>query len=363
MNNGLVKIQSNATVDFSAPIVRIDGKGAVQGQATSTVHVRGSLLGNTTNLADFNMPGTIVFDGNGTEDAPQLLELFEQDVGNVAAGFRHNFAFHRVEIASGTYVKLVDLSDNSTNLDSEAGYADSLVIHAGSLFARNGFHFYVQGDDSPRIVPGRSDSQSDAAIGSHAVMTGAPAAIANLPPPNGKYSDNFLSTTSQDNPTACLCSSRSGGYTAEALLRTRDIQQAAIRTTASLVDNGAVYQFEGRGQLLLAMFESTVPIVDVSELGEPAPPPPPSQPPGAALGALTPPRPPETGVADASTPGSIGNHYFQAAIGSAGLLGFVWFLFVWRRSGGVNGLSPILPSRIGWRRILWKLAGRDDGSP
>jgi hypothetical protein len=142
-NNGLIKMGGNATVDFAAPTVRIDGQGALQGQSTSTVHVRGSLLGNTTNAAGFDQPGIVILDGNGTALSPQLLELMQQDQANAAAGYAGNVAYGTLTLGSGTYVKLVDQSNNAPGADAEAGYATSLIVPAGSTLNKNNLRFYA----------------------------------------------------------------------------------------------------------------------------------------------------------------------------------------------------------------------------
>ena len=144
-DNGIIKIDGTATLDFSVPTVTINGQGTLQGQSTSTVDISGSLLGNTTNVAGFSQTGTVLLDGNGTASSPQLLELMETDQGNVAAGYTSNLAYGTLQLGSGTYVKLVNQFQNSPSSGSkaEAGYANSLVVPAGSTFDYDGLNFYA----------------------------------------------------------------------------------------------------------------------------------------------------------------------------------------------------------------------------
>jgi hypothetical protein len=145
IDNGTIEIGGTATVDFSAPTVTIDGKGTLQGQSTSTVDISGSLLGNTTNVAGFSQPGTVLLDGNGTAIAPQRLELMEQDQGDVPAGYANPLAYGTLQLGGGTYVELINQFQNSPSSGSkaEAGYANSLVVPAGSTFDYDGLNFYA----------------------------------------------------------------------------------------------------------------------------------------------------------------------------------------------------------------------------
>jgi hypothetical protein len=127
------------------PTVTIDGQGTLQGQSTSTVDIGGSLLGNTTNVANFDQPGTVLLDGKGTASSPHRLELMETDQGNVTAGYTSNLAYGTLQLGSGTYVQLVNQFQNSPSSGSkaEAGYAHSLIVPAGSTFDKNGLNFYA----------------------------------------------------------------------------------------------------------------------------------------------------------------------------------------------------------------------------
>lgn len=138
-----IDLADDATLDFAAAVVRFDGTSYLSASATSTVHVRGSFLGNTTNEEDFAMPGTFLLDGSGTEASPQQLELMQEDLGNVAAGYANSRSFNTLVIGEGTCVLLVDLSDNASGMGAEAGYTDTLVQDAGSTLVWNSLNLYV----------------------------------------------------------------------------------------------------------------------------------------------------------------------------------------------------------------------------
>ena len=147
-NNGAIEIGATATADFSVPTVTINGKGTLQGAATSTLEIGGSLLGNTTSVAAFSEPGTVILDGNGTASSPQLLELMEPDQGDVAAGYTSSLAYGTLQVGAGTYVKLVNQFQNSpSNGKAEAGYANLFIVPTGSTFDRGGLNFYAKSSE------------------------------------------------------------------------------------------------------------------------------------------------------------------------------------------------------------------------
>ena len=84
VDDGAIVLCADSSLD--ATNLTITGQGTLQGQATSTLEISGSLLGDATNVADFDQPGTILMDGDGTEDSPQLFELMELDQGYGLAG-------------------------------------------------------------------------------------------------------------------------------------------------------------------------------------------------------------------------------------------------------------------------------------
>jgi hypothetical protein len=138
-----IELADDATLDLAVPTVRFDGASYLWATAASTVHVRGSFLGDTTNVEDFALPGTLLLDGDGTLAAPQQLELMQEDLGNVAAGYDDSRSFNTLLIGEGTCVQLVDLSDNASGADAEAGYTDTLAQDTGSTLIWGSLNLYV----------------------------------------------------------------------------------------------------------------------------------------------------------------------------------------------------------------------------
>jgi hypothetical protein len=156
VNQGVIRLQGNAVVDFAVPVVTIDEQGTVQGEPAGTMHVRGSLLGNTQNVASHTLPGTVWLDGAGTDAVPQLLEVMQADRGDIDDGYAANPSYGALKLGANTYVKLVDQARNSPSTSAEAAYADSLAVPTGTTLDRNKLRLYarqasIAGDD--RGVP------------------------------------------------------------------------------------------------------------------------------------------------------------------------------------------------------------------
>jgi hypothetical protein len=66
------------------------------------------------------------------------------DVGDVPAGYNRNFVYGTLALASNTYVRLVDLSDNAPGTNAEVLYANSLIVPAGCTLDLNGFLLYTR---------------------------------------------------------------------------------------------------------------------------------------------------------------------------------------------------------------------------
>lgn len=147
---GAVVVSSDSSLDVAS--LAVNGSGFLATDSTAQVHVRGSFLGNTTNLAQFSQSGVLWLDGQGTPDAPQLLELTQSDQGNVAAGYASGAAYGALRLGPNTYVKLVDQADNSSGDNSEAGYANRLVVPTGSTLDRNDLHLYAANDTTTAIT-------------------------------------------------------------------------------------------------------------------------------------------------------------------------------------------------------------------
>ena len=66
-----------------------------------------------------------------------------QDLGNVMAGFTHNFVYGSLSLSGGTYVRLVDNAHNATGAQPEALYVGTLLVPAGTTLDLNGLHVYA----------------------------------------------------------------------------------------------------------------------------------------------------------------------------------------------------------------------------
>ena len=155
----------------------------------------------------------------------------------------------------------------------------------------------------------------------------------------------------------------SGGYNKEHVQQVKNLQQMVIAQRAISVGNRGGYVFEDREQLLSAMLDLAIPVIETTELGEPAPPSPPSQLPVGTPESLTPPTPPtprKTVVAEESEPEADSNHVLPIAVGSLGLFGFIWFWMIWQRTRRVADPTQVASRRDGWWRSLFKSAGRKD---
>ena len=136
---GLIELDGTATMQVTT--VSIDRQGYLDGANTSTLQISGSLLGNTTSVTAFVQPGTVLFDGSGTPQNPQQLEVMEIDQSNVLSGYKSGLAYNNLEIGGNTYVQLVDNSSNSGGTP-EAVYVTNLQASPQSL-ELNGLKLYT----------------------------------------------------------------------------------------------------------------------------------------------------------------------------------------------------------------------------
>src|SRR5262249_43210175 len=88
---------------------------------------------------------TLSLNGFGTASSPQLLEVMSRDLGNVAAGFTHNFAYGTLALSSSTYVQLVDNAHNSAGAGADALYVNGLVVPSGATLDLHGLQVYARG--------------------------------------------------------------------------------------------------------------------------------------------------------------------------------------------------------------------------
>ena len=108
----------------------------------------------------FTPLGTITFNGSGTQQAPQLVEVMSQDEGNVASGFTANFAYGTIVVNAGTYVALVDQSKNTSSGEPEALYVKSLIVKAGATLDLQNLHVYAQSAQIDGTITHGSVSQT-----------------------------------------------------------------------------------------------------------------------------------------------------------------------------------------------------------
>jgi hypothetical protein len=142
-NQGNLNVAAGDTLIPNSSLVFNDPQ-FLSSQVGGTLQVSSNLLGNTHATNSYAPLGTTLFNGSGSASSPQLLEAMSQDLGAVAAGFVHNFAYGALVLANNTYVRLVDQSHNSAGAGAEALYADSLAVPAGCTFDLNGLHLYVR---------------------------------------------------------------------------------------------------------------------------------------------------------------------------------------------------------------------------
>ena len=143
VNHGALDPQAGGVLDFSGSF-RVDDPGILAGVPGGLITVSGDLLGNTANAAGYAPLVTVRFDGAGTPDAPQLLEVMGEELSDRDEGFVDNFAHSTIELAGSTYVQLVDLSDNAPGDDPEALYVHSLIVPAGTTLDLNGYNVYCR---------------------------------------------------------------------------------------------------------------------------------------------------------------------------------------------------------------------------
>ena len=160
-DDAAITLGPNATLDLAADQVTFDGNSYLAADSTSTVHVRGSFSADTTNSGNFSMPGVFLLDGHRTASSPQQLEVLEEDLGEgtavvttaVTTGYDSSFAFKTLQIGNATDTTCVKLVGSSpTSADHQAGYANALVVAAGSTLDRNGLHLYYANNAAPTVT-------------------------------------------------------------------------------------------------------------------------------------------------------------------------------------------------------------------
>ena len=139
-NQGTIQANSG-TFRIVGPI-SIDASGTLSTNWAGLLSIGGNLTGNSTAFADSNPQGLIVFNGSSTAANPQLIEVMSQDRGNTAAGFKNNFAYGTVIVATNN-AELVDQSANAPG-GPNALYVNSLGVGTSDTLNLNGLHVYAR---------------------------------------------------------------------------------------------------------------------------------------------------------------------------------------------------------------------------
>jgi len=145
-------------------------------QQGGTFYLTSNLLGQTRSPGLFAAPGIIAFQGSANGVNPQFLEVMSRDIGPDIAGFSSGFALGTLRLANSTYVRLVDLSDNSPGLatEREALYVNSVIVPGGATLDLNGLRLYaratqidgpIQGGTIERVADGGAIAQSSPTSG------------------------------------------------------------------------------------------------------------------------------------------------------------------------------------------------------
>ncbi|MCB1966271.1 MAG: RHS repeat protein, partial [Candidatus Accumulibacter sp.] len=157
-NAGVLSPVAGGVFDINGSF-RVDELGVLTGVGGGTFAISGDLLGDTRN-ADRYVPEAVVrFDGLGTSTDPQRLEVMGRDVGADPDGFSQNFVYTTLDLANGTYLQLVDLSDNAAGAGSEAVYVNSLIVPTGTTLDLAGLHLYTRAAQIGGTIVGGSIDQ------------------------------------------------------------------------------------------------------------------------------------------------------------------------------------------------------------
>jgi RHS repeat-associated protein len=136
------------TFEFDGANLSIDGSGILAGEPGTALDYGGaSLAGQTRNAGAFVPMPTVVLGGSEDPNAPQLLEVMSQDLGDTSAGFFRNFGYDTLQVGnpnSTANLKLVDNADNAPGTDPEALYVNTLIVPQFATLDLNGLHVYAR---------------------------------------------------------------------------------------------------------------------------------------------------------------------------------------------------------------------------
>ena len=140
---GTMGSHNGGTLLVSAPFA-VNGQGVMDVDAQSYLYFGGNVLGNSTNLLNSKVLGTVTLTGSGSAAVPVQLEAMAQDLGHDSTAFANNFVFSPLILPSG-YAQLVDYSRNTASTANEAVYAQSVTVPANCTLDLNGLHLYARG--------------------------------------------------------------------------------------------------------------------------------------------------------------------------------------------------------------------------
>lgn len=128
--------------------------GMLAGQAPGLLSATGNWLGDSRSTGLFSALIPLSLNGRGTSASPQLFEVMSSDLGAEGAGYRNNFGLGSLVLEGGTFVRLVDNSDNAAGASAEALYVDRLRIASGTTLDLNGLHLYARAVENNGTVRG-----------------------------------------------------------------------------------------------------------------------------------------------------------------------------------------------------------------
>jgi RHS repeat-associated protein len=141
-STGIVRAEGGGKTVFNGSL-SIDNSGSLSTDPSGTVSIKGDLLGNTTNVAEYHNEGTVQLDGWADATAPHLFEVMAGDLGGELSGSDHVFTYVSLALGSGNFVRLTDLADNTPGEGAEALYVHHLVVPWGATLDLAGYRVYA----------------------------------------------------------------------------------------------------------------------------------------------------------------------------------------------------------------------------
>jgi hypothetical protein len=141
-NQGSISAENGGRVYIGHPLL-MEGMGRFGGDPSGTIEVKSQLSGDTQNTDLYPPAATILFNGIGSVDNPQQLEVMSRDIGQNSWGLRGGLAYCQLTLGSGAYVQLVDLFDNAQGSSPEALYVTYLEVPENASLDLNGLPAYV----------------------------------------------------------------------------------------------------------------------------------------------------------------------------------------------------------------------------